>query len=80
MAKQQTWNPKVEGEPSPEARRNAIRFILQAETNDSAAPKDGAAPGGPYSVVSLAGPGGDRPIPSAPLQALSAASSYPGRP
>ena len=80
MAKQQTWNPKVEGEPGPQARRNAIRFILQAETNDSAAPKDGAA-ADRYSVVSVpGGPGGARPVPSAPLQALSAALSYPGRP
>ena len=53
---------------------------VQAGTNDSAAPKDGAA-ADRYSVVSVpGGSGGARPIPSTPLQALSAASSYPGRP
>lgn len=26
----QTWNPKIEGQPSPEARRKARRLVLQA--------------------------------------------------
>ncbi|MHB9144668.1 MAG: hypothetical protein ACYC5Y_04955 [Symbiobacteriia bacterium] len=69
----------VDGAPSEAALSEAIRFLLQVGTNDSAAPKDGAA-ADPYSVVSLADLGGARPIPGSPLQALSATPSYPGRP
>lgn len=27
----QTWDPKIEGQPSPEARRRARRLVLQAD-------------------------------------------------
>ena len=29
-AQTQTWNPKIEGQPSAEARRKARRLVLQA--------------------------------------------------